>query len=92
MLSTLTFYLIGINVLTFLLYGIDKWKAQKGKWRIPEKTLFLSAACFGALGGVLGMRLLRHKTKHRSFRIFFPLLLAVQIVILAVAVGAKFFH
>ena len=39
MLSTLTFYLIGINVLTFLLYGIDKWKAQKSKWRIPEETL-----------------------------------------------------
>lgn len=73
------------NGFCFCLMALDKRRARKGKWRIPEKTLFLSAACFGALGGVMGMRLLRHKTKHRSFRIFFPALLAVQIVLLAAA-------
>ena len=54
--------------------------------RIPERRLFLAAACFGALGGVLGMRLLRHKTLHLHFRVFFPLMLALQAALLAAAV------
>lgn len=72
-----------MNILSFLLMYSDKRRAKNGKWRIPEKTLFLFAACFGALGGVLGMRLLRHKTRHWQFRIFFPLMLVVQAVLLA---------
>ena len=70
------------NVLAFLLMGIDKWKARRGAWRIPEKTLFLFPVLFGALGGILGMHLFRHKTKHWYFRIGFPLLLAAQVVLL----------
>lgn len=73
--------LLGMNVLSFALMGLDKHRARRGKWRIPEKTLFLSAALFGALGGVLGMRIFRHKTKHRSFTLGFPALLAVQAAI-----------
>ena len=69
-----------LNLLSFGLMAYDKRQAKKGKSRVPERTLFLAAACFGGLGGVLGMRLCHHKTKHRHFKVFFPLLLVVQII------------
>ena len=72
------------NTVSFCLMAHDKRCAQQGKWRVPEKTLFLATACFGGLGGVLGMRLLRHKTKHWYFKVFFPFLLAMQILLLGV--------
>lgn len=72
-----------LNLISFMLMAYDKRCARLGKWRVSEKTLFLSAACFGALGGVLGMQLLRHKTKHWYFKLFFPLMLAVQLALLA---------
>ncbi len=78
--------LAAINLFSFCLMGYDKRCAKKGRWRVPEKKLFLAAACFGALGGVLGMQFFRHKTKHWSFRIGFPALLIVQIVLMAVLV------
>lgn len=71
-----------LNVFSFGLMAYDKRCAKAGKWRVPEKALFLAAACFGALGGVLGMQLCRHKTKHWYFAVFFPLMLAVQIGLL----------
>ena len=74
--------LAALNLVSFGLMAYDKRCAKAGKWRVPEKTLFIAAACFGALGGVLGMFLCRHKTKHWYFKVFFPVLLAVQIVIL----------
>ena len=77
--------LAALNALSFGLMAYDKHCARAGKWRVPEKVLFLAAACFGALGGVLGMPNCRHKSKHWSFRLFFPVLLAVQIVLLALA-------
>ncbi len=77
-----------LNAISFGLMAHDKRCAKKGKWRVPEKTLFLATACFGGLGGVLGMRLLRHKTQHWYFKLFFPLFLAVQVALLGV--GAYF--
>ena len=74
-------YLIGINVLTFLLYGIDKWRAQRDRWRIPEDTLIWLAIVGGSIGALLGMYLFRHKTKHRKFTIGIPVILAVQLVL-----------
>ena len=74
--------LAGMNLFSSLLMYLDKRRAQRDKWRISEKTLFLAAACFGALGGVLGMHLLHHKTRHWHFRVFFPLLLILQAVLL----------
>ena len=71
-----------LNIFSFSLMAADKRRAQTGKWRISEKALFLAAACFGGLGGVLGMTLCRHKTRHWYFRVFFPLLLIVQIILL----------
>ena len=76
--------LIVMNVLAFALMAMDKAKAKAGAWRIPEKTLFLATALFGGLGGTLGMFMLRHKTKHWYFRLGFPALLAVQVVLLIV--------
>ncbi len=67
-----------MNIAAFALMGIDKAKAKAGKWRIPENTLFLAAACFGALGGTLGMLIFRHKTKHWYFKWGFPALMILQ--------------
>ena len=74
--------LVVLNVISFSLMAYDKRCARSGKRRVPEKTLFIATACFGGLGGVLGMLLCRHKTKHWYFRVFFPLMLAVQIALL----------
>ena len=78
-----------MNLLSFALMAMDKEAAKKGKWRVPEKTLFLVTACFGGLGGVLGMHLLRHKTKHWYFRLFFPLFLLLQLAALVMLGGVK---
>ena len=72
-----------MNIVAFALMGHDKKRARQGKWRVPEKTLFLVTACFGGLGGVLGMKVFHHKTQHWYFRVFFPVMLVMQIVLLA---------
>ncbi len=69
---------IALNLFSFGLMAYDKRCAKAGTWRVPEKALFLAAGCFGALGGVLGMLLCRHKTRHWYFSLFFPLMLAAQ--------------
>lgn len=70
------------NLISFGLMWHDKRCAIKNRWRVSEATLFIACACFGGLGGILGMKLLRHKTKHWYFKLFFPLMLIVQIVLL----------
>lgn len=80
--------LLVANIVSFVLMWHDKNCAKKGKWRVPEATLFIATACFGGLGGVLGMNILRHKTQHWYFKLFFPVFLVLQIIILAV--GAYF--
>ena len=72
------------NGIAFVLMGLDKGKAKEKKWRIPEKVLFLAAALGGSIGAMLGMSFFRHKTKHWSFRLGMPAILAVQIVLLLV--------
>ena len=79
----LVFYAL-MTIVTFALYGADKSKAKKGKWRIPEKTLLLFAACFGGLGAFLGMKIFRHKTKHTSFKILVPVFMIIQFILIAV--------
>ena len=79
---TLLIVLLITNLLSFGLMWYDKRCARRRKWRAPEATLFLACACFGGVGGVLGMNLLRHKTRHWYFRLFFPLMLIIQIVLL----------
>lgn len=75
-------YLVFINVLTFLLYGIDKWKAKRFRWRIPESVLLGMAAVGGSVGAWLGMRIWHHKTQHKKFRYGVPAILVAQIVLL----------
>ena len=77
-----------MNAAGFLVMFIDKQKARRGRWRIPERTLLLSAACFGALGGTLGMFYFRHKTRHWYFRWGMPAMLLVQLALLSWLPGA----
>ena len=72
------------NLIVFCVYGLDKYKAKKDKWRIPEKTLLMLAFFFGGLGAFLGMRVFHHKTKHRLFTIGVPLCLLLNIAVLYV--------
>ncbi|MBQ6197250.1 MAG: DUF1294 domain-containing protein [Lachnospiraceae bacterium] len=67
------------NLGALILFGADKKRAKEGRWRIPEKTLFLSAILGGSIGAILGMHLFRHKTKHWYFRYGLPAILLVQI-------------
>ena len=78
-LTILTIYLIFMNLLAFLLMGLDKAEARRNRWRIPEKTLFLSSILGGSIGAILGMQVFRHKTKHASFRIGMPCILIAQL-------------
>ncbi len=71
-------YLVAVNLAAFVLMGADKRRAKRGAWRISERALFLPALLGGALGGTLGMRAFRHKTKHWYFRWGLPLLLILQ--------------
>ena len=74
-------YLLLINALGFLLMLVDKFKAKKNLWRIPEATLMTVAALGGSIGSLLGMYLFRHKTKHPKFTLGIPAILALQVVI-----------
>ena len=74
-------YILGINVIRFLVYGIDKLKAKRGKWRIPESTLLLLAAIGGSIGAWLGMKVWHHKTMHKKFQYGVPLLLILQLAL-----------
>ncbi len=74
-------YLIIINVVTFFIYGIDKKKARKSKWRISENTLLLLAVIGGSVGAWLGMNVWRHKTKHNKFRYGVPAILIAQLLL-----------
>ena len=68
-------YLVIINIIAFALYGIDKFKAMKNAWRIPEATLIGVAAIGGGLGAYIGMQIFRHKTRKPLFTILVPLLM-----------------
>ena len=74
-------YLIIVNIIAFCMMGIDKSKAKKKKWRIPEKSLFLSAILGGSIGANAGMQVFRHKTKHMTFVIGMPVILILQVAL-----------
>ncbi|MBQ8184923.1 MAG: DUF1294 domain-containing protein [Lachnospiraceae bacterium] len=78
----LVVYILILNLAGFFSMGIDKQRARKGQWRIPEKTLFLLSLLGGSLGSLLGMYTFRHKTKHWYFRYGFPLILLAQLVLI----------
>ena len=86
-MKPLLIYLLLINAVGFLLMLIDKYKARKNLWRIPEATLMAVAVIGGSLGSLLGMQLVRHKTKHLKFALGIPLILAIQIVLTILLTG-----
>ena len=93
--SVLLYYLIAINIVTFFVYGIDKWrstsgrllptgrkKAKQGSWRISEATLLLLAVIGGSIGALSGMQIWHHKTMHKKFKYGLPLILLAQIALI----------
>ena len=74
-------YLLAVNIVTFILYGIDKYKAKKGKWRISEATLLTMAAIGGSIGAWVGMRLWHHKTMHKKFKYGIPVIIILQVAL-----------
>ena len=87
MIKIIIAYAVFINIIGFLSMFIDKHRAIKNKWRIPEKTLFLIALIGGSIGSNAGMRLFRHKTKHWYFVFGMPAILILQIVIIFLLLG-----
>lgn len=81
LLKFILYYIAGINLFGFFLMGIDKFKAKRMRWRIPEKNLFLIAIIGGSIGSILGMYVFRHKTRHWIFVIGMPAILIIQIVL-----------
>ena len=82
MANALLYYLIVINILTFAVYGIDKWKARQGSWRISEATLLMLAVIGGTIGALFGMQVWHHKTMHLKFKYGLPLILLAQIALM----------
>ena len=82
MTEALLYCLIVINIVTFLVYGIDKWKAKKGSWRISEVSLLILAVIGGCIGALLGMKIWHHKTMHKKFKYGLPLILIIQIILI----------
>lgn len=78
-MSPVLIFLIVLNVVTFFLYGIDKLKAKRSKWRVPEATLLLFAVLGGSVGAWLGMKIWHHKTLHKKFKYGLPLIILIHI-------------
>ena len=79
MSEIILYYLVAVNITTFLVYGIDKLKAKKSKWRIPESTLLFLAVIGGSIGALLGMKIWHHKTMHKKFKYGIPLIILIQL-------------
>ena len=81
MMNIILGYLLAVNIATFFLYGIDKYKAKKNKWRISEATLLTMAAIGGSIGAWAGMRLWHHKTMHKKFKYGIPVIIIMQVAL-----------
>ena len=75
-------YLAVINVVTFFMYGIDKWKAKRSKWRISEAMLLGMAVIGGSIGAWLGMKTWHHKTLHKKFKYGVPAIIIIQLALI----------
>ena len=81
-MNIILYYLLAVNIATFFLYGIDKYKAKKGRWRISEATLLLMAVIGGSIGAWAGMRLWHHKTMHKKFKYGIPAIIIMQVALM----------
>lgn len=84
MIQFILTYFIVINIIAFIAFGIDKWRARNNAWRISEATLFLLAIVGGSIGALLGMHLWHHKTRHLHFLIGIPVIMLLQVVFVCV--------
>lgn len=80
-ITLIIIYLAAINFISFVIMGVDKYKARKRAWRIPESTLFVLALIGGSIGSIAGMHLFHHKTRHWYFLYGMPAILIVQVLI-----------
>ena len=80
-MNIILYYLLAVNIATFFLYGIDKYKAKKGRWRISEATLLLMAVIGGSIGAWVGMRIWHHKTMHKKFKYGIPVIIIFQVAL-----------
>ena len=87
-ITLLLSYFIAVNLTGFVLMGIDKYKAKKRAFRIPEATLFIIAIIGGSIGSIVGMYAFRHKTRHRSFVYGMPFILIIQIALIVAVLNA----
>ena len=81
--TLLTYYILCINAVAFIMYGIDKRKAKKAKWRISEAMLLMMSVVGGSVGAWLGMKVWHHKTMHKKFKYGIPAILLIQMVLMA---------
>ena len=79
-IRNIVMYLIAVNLLAFICFGVDKLKAKTRQWRISENTLLLIAVCGGSLGAICGMHIFHHKTRHRKFTVGIPVILFIQAI------------
>ena len=86
MVSIAYIYLVAINVVTFFVYGIDKWKARHKRWRVSEAALLMLAVLGGSVGAWLGMRVWHHKTQHKKFKYGVPLILLAQVILVFMSI------
>lgn len=85
-IQIITVYLVSMNAIGFAIMGIDKYKARKNLWRIPEATLFIIAIIGGSIGSIIGMYTFRHKTRHLTFVIGMPAILIIQILLIVLLI------
>ena len=81
MQQAILIYFLAINIIAFIVYGIDKLKARKNLWRIPESTLLLIAVIGGSIGAWMGMYVWHHKTMHLKFKYGVPIILVAQVAL-----------
>ena len=89
LLHIVLIYLVSINVVTFFMYGIDKWKAKKSRWRIRETALLGLAVLGGSIGAWLGMKVWHHKTQHKKFKYGVPAIITVQLALIVFFIISK---
>ena len=89
LLHVVLIYLAVINVVTFFMYGIDKWKAKKSRWRIRETALLGLAVLGGSIGAWLGMKVWHHKTQHKKFKYGVPAIIIVQLALIVYFIISK---
>ena len=80
-LKNIIIYLLAVNLLGFLAMGIDKWKAKRGSWRIPEDSLFMFTILGGGIGTIAGIYTFRHKTKKLKFTVGMPVIMILEILL-----------